>query len=101
MYANKKITINGNLAQQTAKIISNVVALETKNVIRLADDTVYLPSQIWKDQVSALNWICCLQRFYLVKRNHKTSANLYFKDIESEQLIGTMINNQPKVLIFG
>lgn len=101
IYANKKVNLKGNLAQQTAQIIANVTALESKNVIRLESDTVFLYPQIWKDKIAAINWINCLHHYYCLKKQHKASATLYFKNIETEELIGTMINKKPKVLIFS
>ncbi|WP_316767237.1 hypothetical protein [Pedobacter frigiditerrae] len=101
IYANKKVNLKGNLAQQTAQIIANVTALESKNVIRLESDTVFLYPQIWKDKIAAINWINCLHHYYCLKKQLKGSSPLYFKNIETEELIGTMINKKPKVLIFS
>jgi len=100
IYANKKVNTKGNLAQQTAQIIANVIALEEKNLIRLAEDTIYLYPQIWKDKAAAINWINCLHHYYCLKRRYKSVAILYFKNIETDELIGTIINKKPKVLLF-
>ncbi len=101
IYANKKVNLKGNLAQQTAQIIANVTALESKNVIRLENDTVFLYPQIWKDKIAAINWINCLHHYYSLKKQLKSSAPLYFKNIETEELIGSVVNKKPKVLIFN
>lgn len=101
IYANKKVNLKGNLAQQTAQIITNVTALESKNVIRLETDTVFLYPQIWRDKIAAINWINCLHHYYCLKKQLKNSAPLYFKNIETNELIGSMINKKPKVLIFN
>lgn len=99
IFSNKKVAVKGHLAQQTAQIIANVNQLLEKNIIRLEDDTVYLYPKIWKDKTTALNWLSCLHHYYCIKRKFKPSATLYFKDIESDELIGTVINKKAKVLI--
>ncbi|MEJ5996472.1 hypothetical protein WG904_18735 [Pedobacter sp. Du54] len=100
IYANKKIASPANLAQQTAKIIANVTALESKNLIRLESNTVYLKTSLWTDKKVALNWIDCLFIYYKVKKSFKNDT-LYFKDIESEALIGTCIDKKAKVLLIS
>lgn len=100
IYANKKVATKPNLAQQTAKIIANVKELESKNLIRLEPDTVFLYPQIWKDKIAAINWINCLHHYYSLKKQYKRTQSLYFKHIETEELIGSMINRKPKVLTF-
>jgi hypothetical protein len=100
IYASKKISSAANLAQQTAQIIANVVALQSKNLIRLADDTIYVNQQLWTDKKIALNWIDCVAIYYKVKRQYKNGI-LYFKDIENEELIGTYSNKKAKVLIYS
>lgn len=99
-YANKKITSSANLAQQTAKIIANVSLLESKHLIRLEQETVYLNTDLWTDKKTAINWIDCLLIYYKIKRQFKSST-LHFKNIETEELIGTCINKKAKVLIFS
>lgn len=101
IYANKKVASKPNLAQQTAKIIANVKELEIKSLIRLEADTVYLYPQIWKDKISAINWVNCLHHYYCLKRQFKGSQSLYFKHLETEELLGSMINKKPKILIFN
>lgn len=100
IYANKKIANPKNLAQQTAQIIANVSALESKNLIRLENLTIYLHISLWSDKKVALNWIDCLFIYYKVKKQFK-SGTLYFKNIENDELIGTCINKKAKVLIFN
>lgn len=97
--ANKKVNTKGNLAQQTAQIIANVNQLQEKNIIKLEENTVYLYPQILKDKNSALNWLNCLHHYYCVKRKFKPSAALYFKHIESEALIGSVVNKKAKVFL--
>lgn len=99
--ANKKVNLKGNLAQQTAQIIANVNQLQEKHIVRLEEDTVYLYPKIWKDKATALNWLSCLHHYYCVKRKFKPSAPLNFKDMETEELIGTVVNKKAKVLIFN
>ncbi|MBB2145060.1 hypothetical protein GM921_06175 [Pedobacter sp. LMG 31464] len=100
IYANKKVVSKSNLAQQTAQIISNIKEWESKNLIRLEADTVFLYPQLWKDKISALNWINCLHHYYCIKKQMKASGSLYFKNIETDELIGSMLNKKPKVLLF-
>lgn len=101
MYANKKINQKASLAQQTAKIIANVSALEQKNLIRLTLDTVYLYPEIWTDKLTALNWINCLHHYYIIKRQFKSTDPLYFKNMETEEPMGSILNKKAKVLTFG
>lgn len=101
IYANKKVSSKPNLAAQTAKIIANVKELEAKNLIKLDTDTVFLHTQLWKDKIAAINWINCLHHYYCLKRQFKSSQALYFKNIETYEPIGSMINKKPKVLIFN
>lgn len=101
IYANKKVSVKANSAQQTALIMANVKELESKNLIRLEADTVFLYPQIWKDKISALNWINCLHHYYSLKKQLKSTQALYFKHIETEELIGSIINKKPKVLLFN
>jgi len=100
IHANKKIASSVNLAQQTAQIITKVKALESKNLIRLEEETVYLDISLWTNKKVAINWINCLFIYYKVKKSFKNSS-LYFKNIETEELIGSCINKKAKVLIFS
>ena len=100
-YANKKVNTKGNLAQQTAQIIANVNELESKKLIRLELDTVFLHPQLWKDKIAAINWINCLHHYYCLKKQMKSAGPLYFKNIHTNELIGRMLSKKPKVLIFG
>ncbi len=99
IYANKKIASSANLAQQTAQIIANVKALESKNLIRLEEITIYLHISLWTDKKIAVNWIDCLLIYYRVKKSFKGNT-LYFKNIDTEELIGTCINKKAKVYAF-
>ncbi len=101
IFTNKKINQKVNKAQQIAQIIANVSALESKNLIHLTDDTVFLHPQLWENKVSASNWINCLHQYYMVKRNFKKSGRLHFKDITNNDLIGVISNGKPKVLKFS
>ena len=100
IYANKKIANPINLAQQTAQIIANVKALESKNLVRLESATVFLHISLWTDKKVATNWIDCLFIYYKIKKQFKNGA-LYFKNIETDELIGTCINKKAKALIFS
>lgn len=86
--------------QNKAKIIANVTALQSQGTIKLTDDTVYLSTSLWKDRLSALNWISCLHAYYTLKKNMKPSAPLYFKNIETDELIGAISNKKPKLYLF-
>ncbi len=98
IYTNKKVVSPINLAQQTAQIIANVKSLEAKNLIRLENTTVYLAISLWADKKVALNWIDCLFIYYKVKKQFKNGI-LSFKNIETDELIGTFINKKAKVLV--
>ncbi|MCY1505494.1 hypothetical protein D9M68_397110 [compost metagenome] len=98
MLAKKKVVSAVNRAEQHARIISNVTALKNKNLIRLQENTIFLYPDLWKDKKAACNWIDCLLVYYRLKRKFKT-GNLYFKHIETEELIGTCIDTKAKILI--
>lgn len=98
IFANKKVNLKENSAQQNAQIIANVIELEHKQLIRLTADTVFLYPQIWKDKASALNWINCLHRYYVLKRQYKSNAALYFRSIVTDELIGTYLNKKAKLI---
>jgi len=100
IYANKKIGTSTNLAQQTAQIIANVSALEDKKLVRIEGLTIYLNVSLWTNKKVASNWIDCLLIYYRVKKGFK-AGTLSFKNIETEELIGTCINKKAKVLIFS
>jgi len=98
IYANKKIASSANLAQQTAQIIANVNTLQSKDLIKLEELTVYLNVSLWTDKKVATNWIDCLFIYYKVKRQFK-NGTIYFKNIVTDELIGTCIDKKAKVLI--
>ena len=55
-------------------------------------------NKLYIDEKVALNWIDCLFIYYHVKKSFKGDA-LYFKNIETEELIGTCINKKAKVFV--
>ncbi|RZK78258.1 MAG: hypothetical protein EOO92_11480 [Pedobacter sp.] len=99
IYAKKKVQNNANLAAQTAKIIANVKELQEKNILRIEGDTVFVYPDIWKDKVTAINWIKCLHLYCMVKHRFKESDTLYIKNYITEEAIGTFKNKTAKVLI--
>jgi hypothetical protein len=100
IYAKKKVQNNANLAAQTARIIANVNELEQKNLIRIEGNEVYVYPEIWKDKVTALNWIKCLHLYCMVKKRFKESDTLYFKHYVSGEIVGSFKNKKASVLIF-
>lgn len=100
IYAKKKIQNNANLATQTAKIIANVTQLEQKNLVRIEGNEVYVYPEIWKDKVTALNWIKCLHLYCMVKKRFKESDTLYFKHFITGETIGSFNNKKASVSIF-
>lgn len=100
IYAKKKIQNNANLAAQTAKIIANVNELEQKNLVRIEDNEVYVYPEIWKDKITALNWIKCLHLYCMVKKRFKESDTLIFKHYVSGEVIGSFKNKKASVLVF-
>jgi len=100
IYAKKKIQHASNLAAQTAKIITNVNELEEKNLLRIEGNEVFVYPQIWKDKVTALNWIKCLHLYCMVKKRFKESDTLHFKHFETGELIGSFKHKKASVLIF-
>jgi len=97
IYAKKKVQHTSNLAAQTAKIIANVNELESKNLLKIEADTVFVYPQIWKDRTTALNWIKCLHLYCMVRKRFKESDTLYVKHYESGELIGAFKNKKPSV----
>ncbi|SMC69481.1 hypothetical protein [Pedobacter nyackensis] len=100
IYAKKKVQNNANLAAQTAKIIANVNELEQKNLIRIEGNEIYVYPEIWKDKVTALNWIKCLHLYCMVKKRFKESDTLYFKHYVSGDVVGSFKNKKASVLAF-
>lgn len=99
LYAKKKVQQNANLAAQRAQIISNVNELKAKNLLRIVDNEVYVYPQIWKDKVTAVNWIKCLHVFFMLKHRFKESDTLNFRDYESGELIGSFKNKKASLLL--
>jgi hypothetical protein len=100
IYAKKKVQHVSNLAAQTAKIIANVTDLEEKNLLRIDGNEIFIYPQIWKDKVTALNWIKCLHLYCMVKKRFKEGDALYFKHFETGELIGSFKNKKASVLVF-
>lgn len=100
IYAKKKVQHASNLAAQTAKIIANVKELEEKNLLRIEGNEVFVYPQIWKDKVTALNWIKCLHLYCMVKKRLKESDTLNFKHFETGELIGAFKNKKATILVF-
>lgn len=99
IYAKKKVQYASNLAAQTAKIITNVNELESKNLIKIEGDTVFVYPKIWKDKVTGLNWIKCLHLYCMTRKRFKETDNLYVKHYESKELIGAFKNKKPSICI--
>lgn len=100
IYAKKKVQNNVNLAAQTAKIIANVNELEQRNLIRIEGNEVYVYPEIWKDKVTALNWIKCLHLYCMVKKRFKESDTLHFKHFSTGEIIGSFKNKKASTTIF-
>jgi len=99
IYANKKVQQSKNTAAQTAKIIANVVALEEKNLIRISGQEVFLYPELWKDKISALNWMKCLHLYCMLKKRFKESDPLYFKHFSTEEPLGSYKNKKASLLM--
>lgn len=97
-YANKKTTVPVHQAQQTAKILNNVKELLEKKLIEIKTDTVFLHPKLWKDEVSAHNWMKCLQIYCTLKRQFKEKDTLNFADIHTREIIGIISNKKAKLL---
>lgn len=100
IYAKKKIQNTANQAAQTAKIIANVNELTQKNLVRIEGNEVYVYPEIWKDKVTALNWIKCLHLYCMIKKRFKETDTLNFKHFVTGELIGSFRNKKPSVSIF-
>nr|WP_121269466.1 hypothetical protein [Pedobacter schmidteae] len=100
IYAKKKVQNNVNLAAQTAKIIANVNELEQRNLMRIEGNEVYLYPEIWKDKVTALNWIKCLHLYCMVKKRFKESDSLHFKHFSTGEIIGAFKNKKASTTLF-
>lgn len=97
IYAKKKVQNNANLAAQRAQIIATVNELMAKNLLKITDGEVYVYPQIWKDKVTALNWIKCLHLYFMVKHRFKETDTLHFRHYESAELVGTFKNKKAFV----
>jgi hypothetical protein len=99
IYAKKKVAVHQSTAQQNAQIIATVKALQAKNLIQFEKDTVLFYPEIWKDKNSAINWIKCIYIYCCLKKHIKIGMSLDFKNIQNNELVGTMTNGHPKILI--
>ena len=95
IYAKKKVQNNANLAAQRALIIANVNELMAKNLLKIVENEVYVYPEIWKDKAMALNWIKCLQLYFMVKYRFKENDALNFRHYESGELIASFKNKKP------
>lgn len=100
IYANKKVQNNADQSVQNAKIISNVKELQERNMVRIDGNEVYLEPGLWKNHLLAVNWIQCLHIYCCLKLRFKDKDPLYFKDIHTEEPIGSYQNKKAKVLLF-
>ncbi|SOD13060.1 hypothetical protein [Pedobacter xixiisoli] len=99
-YANKKHSAPINSAEQNAKILANVKGLLEKKLIQFNGNVVSLYPQLWKDKEKAINWIKCLYIYCNLKKQIKAKEALYFEDIITKKIIGSMVNNVPKLIEF-
>lgn len=99
-YANKKHTAPINSAEQNAKILANVKGLLEKKLIQINGNMISLYPQLWKDKDKAFNWIKCLYIYCNLKKLVKPKEALYFEDINTKQVIGSIVNNVPKLIDF-
>lgn len=99
IYANKKVQQHTNNAAHTSKIIENVIALEEKNLVRISGNDVFLHPELWKDRLTALNWIKCLHVYCTLKKRFKDNDPLYFRHLETEEIIGTYIKKKASLSI--
>jgi len=94
IYAKKKVQKNADLAAQTAKIIANVKEMEQKNVLRIEGQEVFLYPGLWKDRLTALNWMRCLHVYCMAKKGLKERDTLHFKHYETGAMIGSLKNKK-------
>lgn len=101
IYANKKVQSNTSQSVQNAKIISNMMELQEKNLVRIEGNQVYLEPGLWKNKLIAMNWITCLHIYCCLKLRFKEKDPLFFIDIHTGQPIGTYQNKKAKVSLFS
>lgn len=99
-YANKKHAAPINSAAQNSKILVTVKGLLEKQLIQINGNVVSLYPELWKDQAKAVNWIKCLYIYCNLKKHIKSKEALYFENIMTKQVIGSMVNNVPKLINF-
>lgn len=98
-HAKKKVVSPINKAQQTAQIIAQVKVLLAKNLIQFEQDVVLFYPEIWKDEPSAVNWMKCIYLYAKLKKIVGSSSMLYFKNIRNNEIVGTILNNNAKILM--
>jgi hypothetical protein len=94
----KKPTPAENI-QHVAKITASVKELLKNKVIKIVGNAIYLHPELWYNKSTAEAWIKNLYMYCCLHTNHSKSQPLYFKNIETEEIIGFYQDEKPKVLI--
>ncbi len=100
MLARKKVHQAGSKPEQTAKILSNVAALEAKDLLRITDNEVYVFPQLWKDRFTAENWMQCMLIYFIVKRKATQRSEIRFYHYDSGEPLGH-VKNGKAVLVWS
>ncbi|WP_276089625.1 hypothetical protein [Pedobacter sp. JY14-1] len=98
MYAKKKVHQAGNKAEQTAKILANVSALEAKHLLKITGNEVRVYPQLWKDRLSAENWMQCLLVYFVVKKKAAPGIGIRFVHYENGEPLGHVKNGRAVVV---
>lgn len=99
IYANKKVQESPNQAAQHAKIINNMLQLQEKGFVRIDGQTIFLRKALWKNVLTAQNWMKCAQIYCNLILKYNKKAPLEFRDLETELVIGKLNGKQVKVLL--
>lgn len=87
IFKTKRPTPAENL-QHIARITASVAELEKNKTIRIVGNTVYLFRVLWPNKKIALSWIKNLYIVCAATRGHSKEQVLYFKDIETDDILG-------------
>ncbi len=98
-FAQKKVVQQSTNAQDNAQIIKVVNMLLDKQLISIKNQDVQFYVQLWKSNKQAINWMNCLYRYAVIKKQIKNNSVLNFINIENGELLGKAQSGKAKLFI--
>lgn len=72
----------------TAKVIAGVTELIQRRAINITGNVVFLYPELWYNRETAAAWMKNLYLYCRLANNHPDGMALYFKNIETGELMG-------------